>query len=631
MKNNFCPAALFFSVTLCLFGGVNLPAAEGVDAARVREIAAWLPEPPAGFGWPISDRAHWDKLAAEPALNGVINSVNKLLAKPLTEVPDSLYLEYSRNGNRTHWQDAENDRRGRIGRFTVAEALENRGRFVPALEKTVAVLCAEKTWVLPAHDGALKNFHGEEIEPDLGATTVAAELAEMDFILGKKLSPATRRLIHDNVRRRVIEPFRAMVEGRQKAAWWLHAPMNWNAVCVGNTIFAALTLQTSRADRAWFAAAGEYFIRNSLLGFTPDGYCAEGIGYWNYGYGHDLLLFETLRRATGGRLDMFDSQAAIQPALFCLRAEIWPGVYPTISDCAPGTQASAPLKGYVRRRLGLAGDDSLIPATFSDLHTDMMFVSLEENAPVVRQTVSVNPSPLRSYFPFGGVLIARTAADAQPRVAVVLKGGHNDEPHNHNDVGSFSFIVGTNLVICDPGGEVYTKRTFGPHRYDSGVLNSFGHAVPVVAGELQRTGRDAHGVILATNFTDAADLWKLDYRSAYAVKNLQKLERTFVFARGVMPSLTVADAVKFSTPGKFESALVTWGAVKQLDEHTLEITDCGSKVRVAVDTQGRSYHLNVVKIDEDVHSERKPYHVGIVLDKKITEAVVTLKITPVSP
>ena len=629
MKFIFCPTALLV-VVLSLLGAFHLKAAETPDAARVREIAAWLPESPAGFGWPIFDRAHWDKLAAEPALKGVIQSVNKLLAKPLAEVPDSLYLEYSRNGNRTHWQDAENDRRGRIGRFTVAEALENKGRFLPAIEKTIAVLCAEKTWVLPAHDGALKNFNGEEIEPDLGATTVAAELAELDFILGEKLSPATRRLIHDNVRRRVIEPFRAMVEGRQKEAWWLYATMNWNAVCVGNTIFAALTLEPSRADRAWFAAAGEYFIRYSLLGFTTDGYCAEGIGYWNYGYGHDILLFETLRRATGGRLDMFDSQAAIQPALFCLRAEIFPEIYPTISDCAPGTQASAALKGFVCRRLGLAGDDSLIPTTFSDLHMDMMFASLEENVPHVQQMVTVNASPLRSYFPFGGVLITRTAADAQPPVAAVLKGGNNDEPHNHNDVASFSFIVGTNMLVCDPGGEVYTKRTFGPHRYDSGVLNSFGHAVPVVAGELQRTGRDAHGVILETNFTDAADTWRLDYHSAYAVKTLQQLERTFVFARGAAPSLTVTDAVKFSRPEKFESALVTWGTVKQLDEHTLEITDGGSTVRVAVDTQGRSYHLKVVKIDEDVHSERKPYHVGIVLNSKISAATITLRIFPVT-
>ena len=101
MKFIFCPTALLV-VVLSLLGAFHLKAAETPDAARVREIAAWLPESPAGFGWPISDRAHWDKLAAEPALKGVIQSVNKLLAKPLAEVPDSLYLEYSRNGNRTH-------------------------------------------------------------------------------------------------------------------------------------------------------------------------------------------------------------------------------------------------------------------------------------------------------------------------------------------------------------------------------------------------------------------------------------------------------------------------------------------------------------------------------------------------
>jgi hypothetical protein len=37
-----------------------------------------------------------------------------------------------------------------------------------------------------------------------------------------------------------------------------------------------------------------------------------------------------------------------------------------------------------------------------------------------------------------------------------------------------------------------------------------------------------------------------------------------------------------------------------------------------------------VKIDEDVHSERKPYHVGIVLNSKISAATITLRIFPVT-
>ena len=73
------------------------------------------------------------------------------------------------------------------------------------------------------------------------------------------------------------------------------------------------------------------------------------------------------------------------------------------------------------------------------------------------------------------------------------------------------------MLICDPGGEVYTRRTFSAHRYDSKVLNSYGHAVPVIAGQLERTGAAARGVILETNFTPASDVFTLDIRSAYAV------------------------------------------------------------------------------------------------------------------
>ena len=325
----------------------TMRAAEPLDAARIREIALMLPAQPAGFAWPISNRAAWEKLAVNPAFHNFVSDAAKQLAKPLPDQPDSLFLEFSKTGNRTHWQNVAAQRRGRIARFTGAEAIENKGRFLPALEKTIVAVCAEKTWVMPAHDGSLRNFHGEVITPDLGATGLAAELAEADFVLGDKLSPATRQLIRDNVRRRVLEPFRAMIEGRQKEEFWIRAPMNWNAVCVGNSVFAALALEPSRDDRAFFAAAGEHCIRFFLSGFTPDGYCAEGVGYWNYGFGHFILLTEALRQATGGKIDLLNDDKAIAPALFCRRSEILPGMFPTISDCAPGSKPGAQLVAYV--------------------------------------------------------------------------------------------------------------------------------------------------------------------------------------------------------------------------------------------------------------------------------------------
>jgi hypothetical protein len=604
-----------------------LPAQEPIDPARVRDLAAWLPAQPAAFAWPISNRAAWGRLATNPAFAKTLPTARKLLAQPLAEVPDSLFLEYSQNGNRTHWQNAENARRGRIARFTWSEALENRGQFLPALETTIASLCEEKTWVMPAHDGNLDNFNGRAITPDLGATGLAAELAEADYVLGDKLSPATRQLIRDHVRRRVLEPFRAMIEGRQKETFWIRAPMNWNAVCVGNTVFAALSLLDARGERAFYAAAGEHCIRFYVSGFTPDGYCAEGIGYWNYGFSHFILLTETLRQATAGKIDLLNDDRAIAAARFCRRDEIQPGVFPSISDVTPGTKPDAPFVAYVCRRLGLPGNEQLAGDS-PGLALGAMLSSLPANLPLARNLAPDRDDPLRSFFPGGGVLIARNSPGAGPAFAVALKGGNNNEPHNHNDVGSFSVVLAGQMVVCDPGGEVYTKRTFSAHRYDSKALNSYGHAVPIIAGALQSAGAEARGVILATNFTADADVFKLDLRSAYAVPALERLERTFAFHRGAAPSLTITDTVQFSSPQSFETALITWGQVKALDTGALEITDGPSRVRVTIDTQGHSFKWHSGLIAEDMEGKRQPFHLGITLDEPITQGEITLRIEP---
>jgi hypothetical protein len=633
MNNNIClrlAQTALLSVILAILGP-NLFAQDAKDKlepARIREIAGWLPEQPAGFAWPITNRAAWDKLAADPVFSGTIRIADKLLAKPLEDVPDSLFLEYSQNGNRTHWQDAEFRRRTRIQQLVFAEALENKGRFLPAIEQLVATLCAEKTWVYPAHDGSLANFKGLEVNPELGATGLAAELAEANYILGDKLSPATRQLILDNVRRRVLIPFRDSVEGRRKPLHWLFLKMNWNSVCVGNTVFAAMALEPSRDDRAVYAAAGEHYIHYFLEGFTPDGYCAEGVGYWNYGFGHFILLTEILRQATGGKIDLLNDDLAIAGAQFCRRSEILPGIFLTIADCTPGNKPSSQLTAYVCRRLGLPLHDEKLAGQTSELAVCSMLSSLPENLPVARNVGNSGNSPLRSFFWNNGVLISRNTPDTAP-FAVAIKGGCNAGPHNHDDSGSFSLVMGRDMMVCDSGGEVYTKRTFGPHRFDSKVLNSYGHAVPIIAGKLQKDGLDARADMLETNFSADSDVLKLDMRSAYPVPSLQKLERTFTLKRGNNPSLEVSDAVKFSSPEQFETALITWGKVKEIGPNTLEIADGDSRVRVTIDTRGHPFKWSSDLIDEDTEGKRKPYHLGITLTDKISDGVITLRIEPV--
>lgn len=613
------------------FAGLGLPARD-LDNARIKEIASWLDHAPAGPGHPVSDRAAWEKLARAPAYSELVSNALELAKQPVPELPDELYLDFSRTGNRDRCQKVLFARGARLVSFTLAEGLESRGRFIVPLSETIEAICRERTWVYPAHDGRLDNFYGRTVEMDLRATAVAWELGTADFLLGEKLSRATRQLIRENVTRRVLQPFRDMVEGRRKEISWMHATHNWNAVCLAGTVGAALALEPSAQDRAWFIAAGEHYVQYFLKGFTPDGYCSEGIGYWNYGFGHFLMLSETVREATHGRLDLLANPSAFQPALFCRRSEIVDGIYPTISDVHPGTRPDAQFACYISQRFGLempAHCDRAWTKPGGSLASTMLFSFLPVPLPAVPHPALSPESPLRTWFTNGGVLVCRAGEKSSIPFAVALKGGNNAENHNHNDVGSFSVVAGNSMVICDPGAEVYTRRTFSAHRYDSKVLNSFGHAVPVVAGQLQSTGAEAHAGVLRTDFTDAQDTLVLDIGSAYKVSELHKLERTFEFHRGPSPRLTVRDEVSFSSPQTFETALITWGSCKQVSSTELMLNDEHGALRVQFEAGIGQCNISSQEINEDLPNHRKPLRIGIALKAPVTKATVTLTIIPI--
>lgn len=613
------------------FALLSASAGASIAPGRVTELAEWLPVAPAGLGRPVTDRVAWEKLAKTPAFGSIIARAEALAKEPAPALPDSLYLDYSKTGNRERCQKVLGERGERLVTFSLAEGLEDRGRFVGPLAETVQAICQERTWVLPAHDGRLNNFYGRTVEMDLRATAVAWELATADYVLGDKLSPGTRRLIRENVRRRALQPFRDMVEGRRAEIYWLHVQNNWNAVCLAGVTGAALALEDSRQDRALFVAAAEHYIASFLSGFGPDGYCSEGVGYWNYGFGHFLTLGETIRQATGGRVDLLAQPAALEPALFCRRSEILNGIYLTISDVHPGTRPDAEFVRYICERFALtppAGKPAGFVRPRGGLAETMLFCSLPSPLPVIAHPPLAAESPLRTWFKDAGALICRPAPGSGAPFAVALKGGNNAENHNHNDVGSFSVVAGRSMVICDPGAEVYTRRTFSAHRYDSKVLSSYGHAVPVVAGQLQQAGARARAVVLRTDFSDAEDVVAFDLRSAYAVPELKKLQRTFLFHRTDPVSLTVRDEAGFGEPRDFATTLITWGKWKQTSQHELLLTDKAGAVRVGIETGGCGFKVSAETLDEDVVTPEKPVRLLITLEAPVREAAVTLRIAP---
>lgn len=615
-------------------GGAAFAAPRYVPAkARLQQLESALPEAPRGWGAPATDRELWRRAAKEIPARELLQAATEALGEKPEEISDALYLRYSRDGNRDEFQQANLRRLNRLNLLAWAEAIEGKGRFADALRRQVEIMLAERTWVLPAHDGKLNNFAGRWQEVDLMVAMKGWSLATITYWHAGIFGPELTGRIRVELRRRVVAPFLARVNGEKSAdtdgMWWNQSDANWNAVCHAGIVGTALATVDSRAERALIVGWAELNLEHYLKGFTPDGYCSEGVGYWNYGFGHFAMLSETLRRATNGVSVPLSGDHALRVAAYPWGLRILPGVFPAFADMnvaeRPSTWFGALAVTQVYPKpLGMKSWNLSV----NDVRTQMIYeAAMKVFLPLLTEGLPAAPAPQvngpRYWFPDAQVYTGRAAAD----FGAAIKGGHNNEHHNHNDVGSFVVARGDRAVLVDPGLEVYTKRTFSDQRYVSRVLNSYGHAVPVVAGELQKFGREFRAKVVSTSFSEQEDMVVLDLTGAYAVPALKSLVRTFTLRRGAKPEIVISDAVEFSTPSTFEGALITFERHRERAAGQLTVGTGDSALRVQVDSSA-PWKLRPETIEENLPGGKKPTRLGLTLDAPVTSARVTVTVRP---
>ena len=610
---------------------------------RAAEIKKMLPELPHCVGRPVSDRDAWNTIANIPTFKDVVKDAEIVAATPIPEIPESLYMDYYKTGNRDRYQRVVRQKYARLHQLVLAECIENQGRFIAPLEATIRSICADPSWVLPAHDSNGDIYKGIAMYSDLSSTAISFELGLTVSWLGDKLSPEIRKKILENVERRVFAPYEAYVrENKQsngRGMWWVTTTNNWNSVCHAGTVGAALTLLDSPQRRAWYIAASEHFMGDFFRGFTPDGYCSEGMGYWNYGFGNFVDLAEVVYQSTNGSVDFFTMPLVKNCSTFGPRMEVASGQFAAFADCSISAKPDAVLVAFLSRRLGLGLTEYEKEVPTAGTLKSVGVYAFPNSATKVPSVATAAPilGELRTEFPDAGILICRPKPGSTNQMAFVCKGGHNAEHHNHNDVGSFTVMYAGKMPILDPGGEVYTQRTFSSKRYDSKLLNSFGHPVPVINGQLQKNGRGAEGKVLKKEFSADVDSILLDIASAYQLKELKKLERQFIFSRAASDkpnSVTIIDSVKLEPAGTFETALVTYETWKDEGRndnfgHTLRVGDL--RVQVSVTSKGKTEPLefSAVDIDEDATARQKPTRFGFKIAQPVTEAQVQITILPV--
>lgn len=594
----------------------------GLPSAQADDAAPWLDLPT------IEDRSVWESWP-EDAADIRIELARREMERVVPEFSDELFLEYSQTGNRRPYDQRHGNYLNRYEAIVLGELLQNDGEFLPAITTAIEGLLAERTWVLSAHDSSLNAFYGRAPVVDLASSRRGMSLAFVSVLLEPVLPAELVQRMREAVITRVTEVYREVVLSGEipHGLWWMRTTNNWNAVCHFGVVSAALTIEEDAAKRAEILSGMNQYLPAFIDGFTDDGYCTEGMGYWNYGFGNFAMLAEVVRRASGGTADWLDSEKVVAISLYPSHFELVDQTYPTFADGVIGSRPNPVLLDYLADRM--AAVQAVHPQRSG---VEAMGLSeyvtwgLAGDAPVIPAEIGATDRR-RDGFPEAGLVILRPG-ESGARVSLAAKTGHNAEHHNHNDVGTIVVAVDKTHLILDPGGEIYTSRTFSKDRYVSNVLNSFGHPVPRIGETLQSTGAGFRGEILSTRWSPDLDQVVMDLAPAYEVDGLKELTRQIGYSRVDEGAITLTDGIDMESPEIFETALVSYGKWESRGENRALLYQGDAALELTWSSEPAGVEVSTFEIVENLHHGNKPLRIAFTMPEAVTRAQITIAMTP---
>jgi len=545
-----------------------------------RDTSDRVPAHDAGFSeaW---DAAHWQRARQDPVTAETVREIfmraDDAEAQPPGSFLYSTFSAFAATGDRTAYVDLYRSRRGRLADLAIA-ALVDPERDTGALADLIWSICDEYQWALPAHlNGALDAWpdvpHAEQI--DLGAAETAAALREITALLADRLPPLVVQRARAEVRRRVLDPFLA------RTHWWESADTNWASVCGASVLLSGIGLlnddEQLRVTERVVAALESY-----LSGFDADGVCSEGVDYWNYGFGYFAAAAEALRENSGGAIDLWHDPTGqlSRIAAFPQSMRLSGDVVASFAD----TRTSASLDRGLLSRLAVRTEGISIPSAPDKPRPGdqryrrwvlaargLLWNADESSAAAVR----TNDGASSTYFPHSQWLLVRDEGE----VGFAARGGHNDELHNHNDVGSFILAARGEVLLADPGLGIYDRDYFSPHRYENPATGSQGHSVPIVDKTFQRGwARDASAQVLEIAHDPGTARFRIEFASAYDVAGLESLVRSWRYHDG---ELTIDDSYLASRPIVVTYRYVSTSPIRVISPGQAEIRSAGVSAELA--------------------------------------------------
>jgi len=505
-------------------------------------------------------------------------------AAPIQVMKRSTYRNYQRVGDRAAPQAEAAQRRGQLGQAFLALWLGHPKADVDFLQDVMWAYCDDWTWVMAAHEGRAI---------DLGSAGIGSALAEILHVVGDRLEDEVVQRVRSAIEREIFEKF----WDYRHVDSWKTARMNWNHVCNGEIIRAALYLIDDPGVLAQTTHTAIQYMTYALDGFAADGGCEEGPGYWAYGFGHYLTAANALYHRTAGALNLLEGERIAAISRYPLAAHIDGPLRSTFADAS---------HGYIPAQCAMIINQvhdlpELYGLCASHADRSLKLGSHHELATYGGQKVPKQPLRSDGHLPSLGQVKMR-GAPGRKMLTVMALAGHNGVPHNHNDVGSFLVHRGDRIWLDDPGGPTYTRKTFSSKRYEIIFCNSLGHSVPLINGRQQKEGSQYRGQLEVHNLDgNGLKTATIDMTRAYPRGTVRSLVRTLSLDRDAN-ALTLDDAYEFvRKPRSLEEAFITYeDATVARGGKSVQIGPAGKGVLLRAEGAGGRFRVTLLEEESKV-------------------------------
>lgn len=533
--------------------------------------------------------------------------VDTILSGELPHIPFDGYVKFRDYGSRRESEEAY---------FQVRKQLTALGLYLqwnkPSKKEQTYFnellwsVANEFTWCLAAHlPYEEQGFQGDPQRVlDLFAAETAQTLSELLLLHDGIIDPYIRTHIKKQIDERIFIPF------LNNNWWWETSNSNWCAVCAGSIGMAALCLETGDRQRSILTKVDQA-LSYYLKGFGEDGATEEGVGYWVYGFGY-YIYYTAMRQEMDPdfRLSKDLRQNIERIARFPHLVQNGESSFLPFSDVSSGTVIPTGLCSYLYDEFK-ATPPVCTEITAFDFDHCYRFAHISRNLWwTVRNIFRESNVDLAHYFKDRQWLVQRKGP-----CFFAVKGGHNKEEHNHNDVGSFVLMLYGEEYLTDLGAGPYTAGYFGERRYEYVHTRSYYHNVPVI-DHLEQVSTPEHSKVEEISVDENTAVITMELAKLYENPRLKSLRRS-IRTSMVEHKLLLEDSYLATEKLAFEEGFVSRLKPYQLTEGVIEIR--GEKGRL-------SLHYDMALMDCSIeekeitnhHNEREIiYRLGLRLKEKM--------------